>query len=69
LSFNVIRTIEGLDSLLNLTKLYLCSNKITIIENLSVLRNLTVLELGANRIRVLGRTARVIDALLMLRAR
>lgn len=52
MSFNRITKIEGLNNLLNLKKLFLCSNKISKIEHLNHLVNLTLLELGDNKIRV-----------------
>lgn len=52
LSFNHIRFIEGVSTLINLTDLYLINNKLTIIDNLQTLTNLTMLELGSNRIKV-----------------
>jgi len=52
LSFNRIREIDGLDSLVNLEKLYLSSNRITKIENVNHLINLKMLELGDNKIKV-----------------
>lgn len=51
-SFNNVRSIKGLDTLVKLEKLYLINNKIKKIENLDLLINLTELELGDNRIRV-----------------
>ena len=45
------RKIEGLESLQNLRRLYLVSNKISCIENLHLLTNLEMLELGDNKIR------------------
>ncbi len=53
LSFNRIKSIQGLDSLVNLKKLFLVSNKIEKIQNLSKLKGLQMLELGDNRIRVI----------------
>lgn len=52
ISFNILRTIEGLDQLTQLKKLFLVNNKISKIENLSNLQQLQMLELGSNRIRV-----------------
>ena len=52
LSFNHIPQIGGLETLVNLEKIFLIQNKFTKIENLSTLTNLTMLELGSNRIRV-----------------
>ena len=52
MSFNLFRTIEGLEKLLGLKKVYLLSNKLTKIQNLDHLTMLTMLELGDNRIRV-----------------
>lgn len=52
LSFNRIRTIQGLESLTKLKKLFLVSNKIDKIENIAHLKELEMLELGDNRIRV-----------------
>ena len=52
LSFNEIRRIENLETLINLRELYLVSNKVTQIENLGSLTALTTLELGCNRLRV-----------------
>eukprot|EP00668_Euglena_longa_P011999 GGOE01014422.1.p1 GENE.GGOE01014422.1~~GGOE01014422.1.p1 ORF type:complete len:355 (-),score=116.56 GGOE01014422.1:302-1246(-) len=51
LSYNNLREIRHLASLVNLTELYLQGNKIAEIDGLSALTNLTLLELGANRIR------------------
>jgi protein phosphatase 1 regulatory subunit 7 len=47
-----LQKIENIETLVNLEKLFLCSNKISVIENLSSLSNLTMLELGDNKIRV-----------------
>lgn len=52
ISFNILRTIEGLDQLTQLKKLFLVNNKLSKIENLSNLQQLQMLELGSNRIRV-----------------
>lgn len=52
ISFNRIGKIENLDALVNLEKLFLCSNKISTIDNLANLSNLTMLELGDNKLRV-----------------
>lgn len=52
LSFNRIRKIQGLESLVKLRKLFLVSNKIEKIENISHLKELEMLELGDNKIRV-----------------
>ena len=52
LSFNRIKSITGLDTLVNLDKLYFVQNKISVIENLTHQTEVTMLELGANRIRV-----------------
>ncbi|KAJ1903811.1 protein phosphatase regulatory subunit Sds22 [Coemansia sp. IMI 209127] len=53
LSFNKIRTIENVESLVHLRDLFFVSNKIQTIENLGRLTMLRNLELGANRIRVI----------------
>ncbi|KAJ2086428.1 formin-binding protein [Coemansia sp. RSA 986] len=53
LSFNKIRAIENVDSLVHLRDLFFVSNKIQTIENLSRLTMLRNLELGANRIRII----------------
>lgn len=52
MSFNNIKVIKGLDTLVILEKLFLINNKIKKIENLDQLGCLTMLELGDNRIRV-----------------
>ena len=52
MSFNNIKAIKGLSTLVKLEKLYLINNKIKKIENLDYLACLTMLELGDNRIRV-----------------
>lgn len=52
LSFNNIKKIENLETLVGLTELFFVSNKISLIENLSTLTGLRNLELGDNRIRV-----------------
>jgi len=52
LSFNNIRVIGGLSSLVKLEKLFLINNKVKKIEQLEQLTSLTMLELGDNRIRV-----------------
>ena len=52
MSFNNIKAIKGLCTLVKLEKLYLINNKIKKIENLDYLACLTMLELGDNRIRV-----------------
>ena len=52
LSFNKIRKITNLETLVNVTNLFLVNNKISKIENISMLTNLVMLELGSNRIRV-----------------
>ena len=52
LSFNKIRKLEHLDTLVNLQKLFVIHNKISSIRSLSNLSQLTMLELGDNRIVV-----------------
>lgn len=52
LAFNRITEIKGLDTLVNLEKLFLSSNKISKVENLENLKSLELLELGDNKIRV-----------------
>ena len=52
MSFNLIKTIENLECLVKVTKLFLVSNKISKIEGLQNLLQLEMLELGANKIRV-----------------
>ena len=52
LSFNLIKTIQNIDSLTKLKKLFLVQNKISTIEGLQNLSQLEMLELGANKIRV-----------------
>ncbi|CAJ0937353.1 unnamed protein product [Ranitomeya imitator] len=51
LSFNLLKRIEGFDSLSQLRRLYLVNNKISRIENLGSMTQLRLLELGSNRIR------------------
>ena len=51
-SFNNVKVIKGLDTIVRLEKFYLINNKIKKIENLDHLTCLTMLELGDNRIRV-----------------
>ena len=52
LSFNLIKTIENLNSLSKLKKLFFVQNKISKIVGLQSLQQLEMLELGANKIRV-----------------
>ncbi len=52
LSFNHISSIDHLETLVDIQKLFLIQNKLAKMENLSTLTNLTMLELGSNRIRV-----------------
>ena len=52
ISFNNVRVIKGLETLVKLEKFFLINNKIKKIENLDHLTSLTMLELGDNRIRV-----------------
>lgn len=52
LSFNLIKTIQNLNSLSKLKKLFLVQNKISKIVGLQNLQQLEMLELGANKIRV-----------------
>lgn len=52
LSFNEIRIIENLDTLVNMKSLLLANNKIERIQGLDNLTLITQLELGSNRIRV-----------------
>lgn len=55
LSYNQIKTIEGLDHLAGtLEELYLVENRIKVIQGLDALVNLRLLELGGNKIRELG---------------
>lgn len=51
LSFNKIKNLKNLDTLVALEKFYICQNKLTRIENIAQFTELTYLELGANRIR------------------
>jgi Leucine-rich repeat (LRR) protein len=53
LSFNLIREIEGIATLVNLESLYFVQNKISEIKDLGALTKLKSLELGANRIRII----------------
>ena len=55
MSFNQIRKIEGLESLVKLTDLSLYNNEITVIENLDTLSQLKVLSLGNNAIKNLDK--------------
>lgn len=52
LSYNRIKKIEGLESLVKVKKLFLSSNKISKIEGLNHFKNLDLLELGDNKLRV-----------------
>ena len=51
-SFNKIKKLENLNSLVNLVKLFVIHNKISTMTNFSHLNKLTMLELGDNRITV-----------------
>ena len=51
-SFNKIRKIRNIGTLVKLENLFFVNNKISKIENLASFTNLTMLELGSNRIRV-----------------
>lgn len=59
LSFNHISQVQGLESLLSLSKLFLIQNKLTKMEGFSSLTQLTMLELGSNRIKVRASVLRV----------
>ena len=60
LSENEIEDIEGLDGL-NLTELYLSSNKIQVVKGLSKLERLRVLDLSSNEISLLGGLVQLIS--------
>jgi len=49
-----MKQIEGVSTLVNLTELYICQNKLKQIgEELRGLTNLTTLELGSNRLKAI----------------
>lgn len=52
LSFNRIKKVECLDTLVNLKKLFFIHNKVSVLNNINHLVNLEMLEFGSNRIRV-----------------